>query len=105
MPMPTLTRNKTVLRAAKVASALILLICIGSFVMGTTHWTLISDAVLMHYIVFLTQHGLAPYRAIIDINLPGTYLLDTGVLRIFGSTAGGWRLYDFSCSSWLPERL
>ena len=50
---------------------------------------------LMHYIVFLMDHGLAPYREIADMNFPGAYLPDWTVVHLFGGSALVWRLYDF----------
>ncbi|WP_221313374.1 hypothetical protein [Granulicella aggregans] len=48
----------------------------------------------MHYVVFLQKQGLIPYRDIVDINLPGTYLFEEVAMRSFGAGAFGWRLYD-----------
>jgi hypothetical protein len=67
-------------------------ICLLAFVIGTRHWTLISDAVLMHYVGFLVRHGFAPYRDIADINMPGTYLLDLAWTSLVGSGAVAARL-------------
>ncbi len=78
------------------ASALLAGICLLAFVIGTRHWTLISDAVLMHYVGFLIRHGFAPYRDIADINMPGTYLLDLAWTWLAGSGAAAWRVFDLA---------
>ncbi|GGG91489.1 hypothetical protein [Silvibacterium dinghuense] len=64
------------------------------FVLRTWHWPLVGDAPLMHYVVFLMDHGLAPYRDIVDINLPGTYALEAAVMHLFGGGSLAWRLFD-----------
>ncbi len=66
------------------------------FSLATLHWPLVGDASLIHYAVFLSQHGFAPYRQIVDINMPGAYLTDSLVLRVFGGGALGWRIFDLS---------
>lgn len=50
----------------------------------------------MHYVVFLMHHGIAVYRDIIDVNMPGSYLVDDGILHVFGSGAIAWRACDFT---------
>ncbi|HZD47717.1 MAG TPA: glycosyltransferase family 39 protein [Silvibacterium sp.] len=51
---------------------------------------------MIHYVVFLMQHGRAPYRDIIDMNMPGMYLIDWLVIETFGGGSLAWRLFDFS---------
>src|ERR1700753_241266 len=60
------------------------------------HWPLVGDASLMHYVVFLAQHGLTPYRTIVDVNLPGSYFSEAAAIYLFGHGAIAWRLYDIS---------
>jgi hypothetical protein len=54
------------------------------------NWPLVHDAPLLHYVVFLMDHGRAPYREILDMNMPGTYMLEWGVMHILGGGSGGW---------------
>jgi hypothetical protein len=72
------------------------MLCLPICVIGTWHWPLISDAVLMHYVVFLMHHGMAVYRDIIDVNMPGSYLVDDGIVHVFGSGEIAWRACDFT---------
>ncbi len=58
------------------------------------HWPLVGDAPLMHYVVLLMQHGLAPYRHIIDLNQPGTFAVEAVVMALLGKGALAWRLFD-----------
>jgi hypothetical protein len=65
-------------------------------VIDTLHWRLVGDATLMHYEAFLLDHGFAPYRQIVDVNLPGCFLLDWTVIHLFGPGALAWRIFDFA---------
>ncbi len=73
----------------------VLLGCDLAYICVTRHWPLVGDAPLFHYIVFLIRHGMAPYRQTVDLNLPGTYAAQWFVIRVFGSGAAAWRVYDF----------
>jgi hypothetical protein len=68
--------------------------CVAVFCIETLHWPLVNDAALIHYISFLMNHGLKPYRDILDPNMPGTYCIDWLVIHVFGGDAIGARLYD-----------
>jgi len=68
-------------------------ICI---VATTYHWPLQWDAQVMHYINFLMDRGLAPYREITDMNMPGAYLTEGWAMRVFGGGDLAWRMYDFA---------
>ena len=78
------------------ASAVFLLGCLSLFVVKTWQWPLMGDAGLMHYIVFLMHHGMAPYRDIVDPNMPATLLIEAAVIRLFGGASLAWRLFDLS---------
>ncbi len=84
-------RNQTTL--FRTVLSLVLLTCLATFVVSTYRWPLIGDAALMHYLVFLTGHGMAPYRDIVDMNMPGTYLIEAAVSGLAGG-ALAWRLFD-----------
>lgn len=72
--------------------------CLVLMVLLTFRWPLAGDAVSVHYLIFLLDHGMAPYRQIVDPQMPGTYLVDWTVLHVFGHGAGGLRLFDYSLS-------
>lgn len=42
------------------------------------------------------DHGLAPYRDIVDPNMPTTFLIQGAVIHLFGGDSLTWRLFDFS---------
>ena len=89
------TRFKRALSFKSILSY-VLLTCVAFFVVGTIHWPLVGDASLMHYVVFLMQHGRSPYRDIVDMNMPGSYLVEWAQMHAFGSGALGLRLFDLS---------
>ncbi|WP_158942216.1 hypothetical protein [Granulicella sp. S190] len=78
----------------RTISTIFLLGCLFLFVLRTWHWPLMGDAALMHYIVFLMDHGMAPYRDIIDPNMPTTLLIEGAVMHFFGGNSLTWRLFD-----------
>jgi hypothetical protein len=77
-----------------MGASVILLACAAIFGVCTIHWPLVGDAAIMHYVAFLTAHGMAPYREIRDINLPGSFLLDLAVMHTLGGGALAWRIFD-----------
>lgn len=77
-------------------SVSVVVLCSVIFSITSLHWLLVGDASLMHYVVFLMQRGLAPYRDIVDVNLPGTYLVEWMVMHLFGAGSLAWRLFDLS---------
>ena len=92
--MTRLRINDTVLRI----SLMIAVASCGFALYWAWHWPLVGDAALMRYVVLLLHAGRAPYRQIIDINLPGSYLSEALAMRVFGVGAIGLRLYDgFLC--------
>ncbi len=92
--MPLLSdRHHLGLNAFRAASSLLLLQCF--ILIGPTwRWPLPGDASLMHYVVFLIESGVAPYRSIVDMNMPGTYASEWFVMHVFGSGAHAWRVWD-----------
>ena len=78
----------------RTLASVFLMMCLLLFVTRTWHWPLMGDAALMHYVVFLMDHGLAPYRDIVDPNMPTTLLLEGAVMHLFGGNSLTWRLFD-----------
>ena len=68
--------------------------CLALFVFGTWKWPLVGDASVIHYVAFLMAHGFAPYRQIIEMNMPGCYLVEWVVIHTFGGGSLSWRLFD-----------
>ena len=91
--MTPLARYTTPLR---IILTTFLSLLIALLVITTRHWPLVGDATLIRYVVFLMQRGFAPYRDIIDINMPGSYFTDWAVLHLLGSGDIAWRIFDFA---------
>jgi hypothetical protein len=45
-------------------------------------------------VVFLMDHGMAPYRDIIDINMPAAYMIEWTIVHVFGAGTAAWRFFD-----------
>lgn len=65
------------------------------YVVVTFRWPMVWDQSTIRYVNFLMAHGMAPYREIYDINLPGIYLIDGWQMHLFGPGDLAFRLYDF----------
>ena len=59
-------------------------------------WRMDFDTPLMLYIARLLTWGRLPYTEIFDVNLPGTYLANLVVLKVFGSGDLGVRWADLT---------
>lgn len=68
-------------------------VCGGIFV-ASWRWPLVGDAIYLHYAVLLMRSGMRPYADIVEMNLPGAYLLEAGVMRVLGPGSAGWRVWD-----------
>jgi hypothetical protein len=96
LPSQSDTPEKTLLtRIVLPVISVFLAVWVLIFIVATWRWPLAGDASLIRYAVFLTQHGFAPYRDILDINMPGAYLTDWLVVHLFGDSSAGWRIFDF----------
>ncbi len=71
-----------------------LLLLVAVMAVETIHWPWTNDAQIFHYAVFLMSRGLAPYRQIVDLNLPGSYLSEWVGMHLAPSTDLSYRLYD-----------
>ena len=76
------------------APVVFMAVCLVYAIAISWHWPLMLDAADMHYVVVLMQHGFAPYRDIIDFNMPGAYMTDWLVMHVFGPGDLAWRLFD-----------
>ncbi len=65
------------------------------YVEQSLRWPLLVDSPVMHYVNFLMDHGMAPYRDITDNNMPGSYLMERWAMEVFGRTDQAWRIYDY----------
>jgi hypothetical protein len=81
---------------ARVGLTTILIVSFFVFAIQSIHWPWMGDTQIFHYVNFLMSKGMSPYREILDINMPGSYLSDFIGTSIFGRSDMGWRLYDYS---------
>ncbi len=79
----------------RVISVTILCAAAFFFVVQSSSWSVQWDTSIMHYVNFLMDHGKAPYRDVIDINMPGSYFIEGWAMRVFGRGDFGWRMYEF----------
>jgi hypothetical protein len=80
----------------RIVLTLYFVLCIGFFAVRTAHWKQVNDPAQLHYLCFLMDHGFAPYRDILEINMPGTYLVNWSVMHTLGGGSGAWRAFDLS---------
>ncbi|MGQ0735181.1 MAG: hypothetical protein ACT4QD_16205 [Acidobacteriota bacterium] len=57
-------------------------------------WTVFHDAAPIHYVAMRILAGPVPYRDIVDVQLPGTYLVHVLAVALFGPGDLAWRLFD-----------
>ncbi len=77
------------------ALGLVLVACTVVFFFLSWHWPLVGDASLIHYLCFLMDHGMAPYRDTGDMNMPMAFLLEEAAMHAFGPGEVAWRCFDF----------
>ena len=79
----------------RLVFSLILCASVAFYVYKSIGWQVMHDTSIMHYVNFLIDRGLAPYRDIIDCNMPGSYFMEGWAMHVFGGGDLGWRFYDF----------
>jgi hypothetical protein len=80
----------------KVVLSAYFCVCMGIFVLCTAHWKQVNDPAQLSYLCFLMDHGMAPYRDLLEINMPGIYLVNWSVMHLLGEGPLAWRIFDFS---------
>src|SRR3984885_5383347 len=80
----------------KILICLYFMVCVGWFAVRTAHWKQVNDPAQLHYLCFLMDHGMAPYRDLMEINMPGIYLVNWSVMHALGGGSGAWRVFDFA---------
>src|ERR1700761_2877145 len=71
------------------------LIWVAIFATKSAHWKQVNDPAQIHYAVFLMDHGMSPYRDILEFNMPGIYLTNWTVMHTLGGGSVAWRIFDF----------
>jgi hypothetical protein len=86
---------KTYIRLLRVLASTMLVGAFIYLIVHTWRWPMMLDAQVMHYVNFLMAHGFAPYRDILDMNMPGAYLMERFAMVAFGPSDLAFRVYDF----------
>jgi hypothetical protein len=60
----------------------------------TRVYTVMHDGAMMDYIALQILQGKVPYRDMVDMNFPGTYLIHMLRLWLIGPSDFAWRLWD-----------
>jgi hypothetical protein len=68
--------------------------CLGVFAVRSIHWPQVNDPAQISYLCFLMDHGFAPYRYLIEMNMPGIYLTNWSVAHLLGAGSLSWRIFD-----------
>jgi hypothetical protein len=85
-----LTKTFRVVTCVALAAAVSLLL------LRTWNWPLVNDASQLHYLCFLIDHGMVPYKDLLEMNMPGAYFLNWTVIHTVGGGALAWRVFDIS---------
>jgi len=88
-------KNLLTARRSRILLTLYFLVCVGFFLVRTAHWQQVNDPAQIHYLCFLMDHGMAPYRDLLEINMPGIYLVNWSVMHTLGAGSAAWRAFDF----------
>lgn len=93
-PPPTAS-GKTLGRLNIVCAVLAagLTVWVGVFLYQTRDWPLVHDAPLYHYVGWRISEGGAPYQDVIDMSLPGTYLIHFALVSISSDYDRVWQYF------------
>lgn len=81
-------------KIVRIALFIWLTACLGVFVVRSIHWPQVNDPAQISYLCFLMDHGFAPYRYLIEMNMPGIYLTNWSVAHLLGAGSLAWRAFD-----------
>ena len=93
--MMPLVRKQTLVTLLNVALA----VAVGALLWQSLAWPLVGDAAIFHFIAGQMQMGAAPYRDIIDINMPLIYFIHAAVVAIGGMSDVAWRAFDLTAAA------
>jgi hypothetical protein len=73
---------------------LVLLASLAVFLIDTRRWPLVNDPAQIDYACFMVDHGMSPYRDLVEMNMPGIYLVNGSVMHTLGTSGAAWRVFD-----------
>ncbi len=83
-------------RLARILTVAVFGAAAAYYILFSFHWKLMLDSAVMHYVVYLMQHGMRPYLEISDNNMPGAYFTEALAMRVFGPGDLAWRFYEYA---------
>ena len=72
---------------------------VGWLLWRSLEWPLVGDATIFHFVAIQMQMGALPYRDIIDINMPLTYLIHAAIVATSGISDVAWRVFDLAAAA------
>ena len=78
----------------KILLSIYFFLCLAIFIVRTAHWKQVNDPAQLNYLCFLMDHGMAPYRDLLEVNMPGIYLVNWSVMHTLGGGSAAWRIFD-----------
>jgi hypothetical protein len=76
------------------ATAVSLVVCLALVAWWTRHWLLVNDPAQLDYVCFLIGRGFVPYGQLIEMNMPGIYMVNATVMHVLGGGPVAWRMFD-----------
>ena len=89
-------RGQRVWRVFRLTAVCLLTVCVLLFVLNSWRWPLVNDSAQISYACLLVDHGMAPYKELFEMNMPGIYLVNWSVMHTLGEGSAAWRIFDFS---------
>src|SRR5262249_46279141 len=68
-------------------------------------WPLVGDAAIFHFIAGQMTMGAVPYRDIVDVNMPLTYVLHLALVTAGGMSDATWRAFDLAAAATLSALI
>jgi hypothetical protein len=75
-----------------VAAALLVTLAVVAY--QSRHWRLVNDAAQLDYVCFLIGKGFVPYGQLMEMNMPGIYMINSSVMHVLGGGDIAWRIFD-----------
>jgi hypothetical protein len=66
----------------------------GAAGIWSRHWQLVNDPAQLQYARFMVDHGFTPYGQLIEMNMPGIYMVHGAAARAGDGGPYAWRAFD-----------
>jgi hypothetical protein len=88
--------NKSGSRWILAATGLAMAVCLAYVAWDTRHWLLVNDPAQLDYVCFMIGRGWVPYGQMMEMNMPGIYMVNSTVMHVLGGGPLAWRLFDLA---------